>query len=180
MKMKSARTLLLVFSSLLLLNSIAASAQAQGTVSGSIRWRKEMGVIPMGPGHSQAAAVPCGQFFVAAEDPQNGYKAVSYTDTPLKFIDDGAYYICRYTLTVPENKSLYMVAGMGGVLLLPKEDRSPYYITAPWIGGSRSTPPAGYERSFTGFKYLTLRRRGPRPARTIVNFELVYVNNNPR
>lgn len=179
MKAKAARALLLVFSSMLLLMFITAGARAQ-TITGSIRWKKEMGVIPAGPGNSQAAAAPCGQFYVAAEDPQNGFKAVTYTDSPLAFSEAGDYYVCRYSFRVPENKSLYIVAGMGGVLLLPKEDRSPHYITASWIGGSRSKPPAGYERSFTGHKYVTLRRRGRRPARTMVNFELIYVNDNPR
>lgn len=176
---KSTRILLPVFSGLLLFVSVAVSAHAQ-IITGSIRWKKEMGVIPAGPGNSQAAAVPCGQFYVAAEDPQNGFKAVAYTDSPLTLSESGDYYICRYSFKVPENKSLYIVAGMGGVLLLPKEDRSPHYITAPWIGGSRSKPPAGYERSFTGQKYVTLRKQGRRPSRVIVNFELIYVNDNPR
>lgn len=63
---------------------------------------------------------------------------------------------------------------MRGVLLLPKEDRSVYLITDAWIGGSRSKPPAGYERGFTGHKYVTLTSRRPRAT---VNFEMIYVDN---
>lgn len=178
---KPGRTLLLVLSSLLLLISATASVHAQRqtyTVSGTIRWKKEYGVIPMGPGHAQAAVYPCSPFFVAAVTPGTG-KAVSYTESALTQLpDDGAYYVCRYVLRVPANTSLYITVGMGGVLLLPKMDRSPYYITAPWIGGSRPQPPAGAERSFTGHRYVKL---GGIRTRAFVSFEMIYArNDDPR
>lgn len=172
---KSIQTLLLISSTLLLLVSATASASGQN-VSGTIRWRKDFGVVPMGPGHSQAAVNPCSIFSVAALDVRNNSRAAAYTDqiaSPFRYVDGGDYNICRYTLRVPERKSLYITATMGGVLLLPKEDRSPYLITGPWIGGGRSKPPAGYERGFTGHQYVTLYRSRQR---VIVNFEMVYVD----
>lgn len=178
---KPSQILLLVFSSLLLLISVTATVRAQRrtyTVSGTIRWKKEYGVIPMGPGHSQAAVYPCSPFFVAAVTPGTG-KAITYTENALTQLpDEGGYYVCRYVLRVPADTSLYITAGMGGVLLLPKMDRSPYYITAPWIGGNRPQPPAGAERTFTGYKYVTLSGRR---TRAFVNFEMIYArNDDPR
>ena len=69
-----------------------------------------------------------------------------------------------------------MIATMGGILLLPKEDPSPMYSTDAWIGGSQSKPPRGYIRAFTGYEYVTLSSRRPR---AVVNFEMVYVRVDP-
>jgi hypothetical protein len=183
MMKKTSQTLLLVFSSLLLLISVTVCVRAQGpgrrpltyTVSGQIRWKKEYGVIPMGPGNSKASVYPCSPFFVAAINPGSG-KAIAYTENALtQGADDGEYYVCNYSMKVPADTSLYITAGLGGVLLLPKMDRSPYYITAPWIGGSRPQPPGGAERSFTGFKYVTLSGRR---TRAVVSFEMIYARND--
>jgi hypothetical protein len=194
MKKKTTRTLFLVFSSLLLLVSATVSTYGQFPgqrpgrpgrpltyrVSGTIRWRKAFGLVPMGPRNSKASVYPCSAFYVAALEPGSG-KAVTYTDqvaSPMQMSEDGDYYVCSYSLTVPPNRSLYMVPGMGGVLLLPKEDRSPMYITDAWIGGSNPKPPPGAERTFTGFKYVTLSGRR---TRAFVSFELIYARpDNPR
>jgi hypothetical protein len=189
---RTTQTLFLILSSSLLLVSVTASAHAQNdrrpygrpdrtrsyTVSGTIRWKKDYGVIPMGPGHSQAAVYPCAPFFVAALDSSTN-KSVAYTDGLLtQAADQGDYYVCNYSLKVPSDRSLYIVAGMGGVLLLPNMDRSPHYTTAPWIGGNRSRPPTGTERGFTGYKYVTLSGRR---TRAFVSFEMLYVrNDDPR
>ncbi len=144
------------------------------TVSGAIRWKKDMGTVPMGPGNSRAAVYPCSAFSVVATDPGSG-KALAYTDqvsSPFQMSEEGDYYVCRYSLTAPTGRPLYMIATMGGILLLPKEDRSPMYISDPWIGGSRSKPPAGAERGFTGYTSVKLDRR---TTRAVVNFELLYV-----
>lgn len=171
---KTTQALLLAFSSLLLLSSITVSAEAQ-VIRGSIRWRKDMGVAPMGPGHSQPRVDPCDAFTVAALDSRTN-KLVAYMDkiaSPFRRADAGDYYVCNYRLSVPMNRSLYIIATMGGVLLLPKEDRSPMYITDAWIGGSRSKPPAGYERGFKGQEYVTMSAR---KRIAIVNFEMIYVD----
>lgn len=179
MMKKTTRTLLLVFSSLLLLVSVTVSASAQrGTISGQIRWHKEMGVLPMGPGHSQPAVNPCHMFTIAVLDPANNYKPITYTDqvaSPFTKAEDGDFHVCKYKLSnVPTNKGLYITATMGGVLLLPKEDRDPMFITDAWIGGSRSKPPRGYERGFTGHKYWTLGVKG-----LYLKFTLTYIRVDP-
>jgi hypothetical protein len=190
MKKKTTRTLLLICSSLLLLISITVSAQAQlresrrdryerpSIVSGTVRWKKDKGVAPMGPGHSQPRTDPCDAFVVAALNADTR-KLVAYMDkiaSPFQRADEEDYYVCRYSFRVPANTGLYILATMGGVLLLPQEDRSPMYITDAWIGGSRSKPPAGYERSFIGHQYVTLTGRRPR---ALVNFEMIYARNDP-
>jgi len=144
------------------------------SVSGTIHWKKDMGIVPMGPGNSRASIYPCGVFSIVAVDPGSG-KAVVYTDqvsSPFQMSEEGDYYVCSYSLTVPTGRPLYMIATMGGILLLPQEDRSPMYISDAWIGGSRSKPPAGAERGFTGYTSVKLDRRTPRAT---VNFELLYV-----
>lgn len=173
---KSTRTLLLLLSSLLLLISVTASVRAQeGTVVGTIRYRKEMGVSPAGPGNSRPRTDLCDVFSVAALDSRTN-KLVAYMDkvaSPFSRADTGDYYVCRYRMKVPLNRSLYVIAHFGGVLLLPQENREPYNITDAWIGGSRSKPPAGYERGFTGQKYVTLN---PLRRRAVVSFEMIYVD----
>ncbi|HEX8288552.1 MAG TPA: hypothetical protein VF556_11175 [Pyrinomonadaceae bacterium] len=150
------------------------AGSAETTLRGVIRVRKDFGVIPMGPGHSQAAPLPCGQFYVAVLDPNNKYRLVATTNPPLNYAEDGEYYVCKYSLTVPANTRLYAIAGMGGTLLLPKEDRTPMYITDAWIGGARSKPPAGYERGFVG-KYVTIGNRA-----VYLKFDLIYAQVDPK
>lgn len=153
------------------------------SVRGKIRWRKEYGVIPMGPGNSQPAVYPCGvAYFVAAMKTVGApgsfgrLTTVAYTpDLPNKITeapDEGGYYVCNYIIpNLPTNTNLLIMAGMGGVLLLPEMSRDPYYWTAPWIGGSQPQPPPGYERAFIGSRSVTLTDGAPRAT---VDFELVY------
>lgn len=73
-----------------------------------------------------------------------------------------------------------MIATMGGVLLLPEEDRYPLYITEPWLGGSSSKPRPGYERAFTGQKFVMMRSRSTnKKVVWRVNFEMIYLRNHP-
>src|SRR5689334_3553014 len=144
------------------------------SVSGTIRWQKDMGIVPMGQGSSRAAISPCSIFTVVATEPSSG-KSVVYTDqvaAPFQMSEEGDYYVCRYSLSLPAARNLYLIATMGGIVLLPKEDRSPMYISDAWIGGTRSKPPAGAERGFTGNTSVHVDRRNPR---AVANFELLYV-----
>lgn len=144
------------------------------SVIGTIRWKKDMGLVPMGPGNSRAAIYPCSAFSIVATDPGSG-KAVVSTDqvsSPFQMSEEGDYYVCNYSLSLPVARNLYLIATMGGILLLPKEDRSPMYISDAWIGGSRSKPPAGAERGFTGYTSVRVDRRN---SRAVANFELLYV-----
>jgi len=144
------------------------------SVSGAIRWKKDMGIVPMGPGNSRAMIYPCSAFSVVATDPGSG-KAVVYTDqvsSPFQMSEEGDYYVCSYSLKLPAATKLYLIPTMGGILLLPQEDRSPMYISDAWIGGTRPKPPAGAERGFTGYTYVTVDRRN---TRATANFELLYV-----
>jgi hypothetical protein len=42
------------------------------SVSGTIRWQKDMGLVPMGQGNSRAAISPCSVFSVVATEPSSG------------------------------------------------------------------------------------------------------------
>jgi hypothetical protein len=183
-KKRTVQTLLLVFSALLLLVSVTVSASAQGYfVEGEIRWVNRFGVVPAGPGNSSAAAAPCSIFSVVALDAKSK-KPVAYTDqvaSPFRFtFFQSVNYVCRYSLQVPEDRDLYIMATMGNVQMLPKADRDPYLITGPWIadGGRTPQPPAGYERAFTGSRYVNLRSRvTSKKVAWIVDFQMTYVNS---
>jgi hypothetical protein len=149
-------------------------------VTGTIRWSKDYGIIPMGPGNSQAAPSPCGQFYVAATVPSTG-KEVAIT-SEVTFDPSSAryyspfYYVCNYTIrNVPVDTPLYVIAGMGGALLLPRMDDSPMYLTDPWIGGNHNKPPPGSFRTFIGSQSIHLTNANPK---AVVNFELIYARKD--
>jgi len=152
-------------------------------VTGTIRWSKTYGFIPMGPGNSQAAVNPCGAFYVAATVPSTG-KAIKTTAEMTLGASNGYYYrpdyyVCSYKLTgLPTSTPLYIIAGLGGSLLLPQIDDSPMYLTDGWIGGSYNKPPNGTFRTFTGSQSVNL---SPAKPSAVVNFELVYARkDNPK
>jgi hypothetical protein len=147
----------------------------QQTLSGVIRVPKAFGIMPSGPGSKEAMALPCGGFYVAAMDPDIGNRLIASTSVELKTgRDDGGFYTCKYKLTLPANKRLYVIAGMGGVLLLPQQSRDPMYITDAWIGGTNNKPRRGYERGFAG-KYVTLKKA----MGSYIHFDLYYAQVDP-
>ncbi len=147
---------------------------AMKELSGVLKIPKDFGVVPANRGYPQPSTSPCGQFYVAVLDPAKGNQAVATTSSSGQGADQGEFYTCKYALMVPVGKSFYMTAGMGGTLLLPKEDRHPLFITDPWIGGARNTPPRGYERGFRG-KYLTMGA----VKNTYLAFEMIYLRVEP-
>jgi len=169
----------LILGGFLLMTTPAESVRTQQhpmqKLTGIIRVRKDFGVVPMGPGHSQPAVYPCDPFRVAI------YYAHALKSKPLvvsegmtQGSDQGEFYTCRYEVTAPAGIGLYVIPVMGGILLLPKEDRSPMYITDAWIGGTRSKPPRGWERGFVG-KFLTMgTSKG-----TYLKFDMVYAQVDP-
>jgi hypothetical protein len=149
---------------------------AEQTLTGVIRIPKNFGIVPNGPGLNEAAPLPCNPFWVAVLDPNHQDKFIAVTDGLLEpGRDDGIFYTCKYSLTVPANKSLYAVAGMSGPSLYLKK-RSPYpmYITDAWVGGKNNKPPRGYERGFAG-KFVTL---GTVKA-TYLKFDMYYAQVDP-
>jgi hypothetical protein len=165
-------------------NSVGALIPSN-SVTGTIRWKKDYGLVPSGPVTKTPSFWPCDPFFVAAMT--NAGRPGSFGK--LEFVaathgqpshgqpnevvgEEGDYYVCRYLIAgLPTNKNLVIIAGLGGWLLLPELDPLPIYHTAPWIGGSQSQPPPGYSRVFTGGKSVTLTDSD---SRAVVDFEMVY------
>ena len=154
----------------------SGTAPVMKRLVGALQIQKSFGVIPMGPGNKEAAPSPCGQFGVAVYD-ASGIKdnrpPVATTGAYKQGKDRGDNYVCLYEMQVPANIRLWVTPTMGGTLLLPREDRSPMYITDAWIGGTNNKPPRGWERGFVG-RYATII--GP----TQMNFDLTYVQVDPR
>jgi hypothetical protein len=185
MKIKKSLIFTLVFNVVLItasaLNALAQyppgvkarlAGGAEQTINGVIRVPKAFGVIPHTRGDTEPGS-PCGQFYVAVLDPDNGFKPITTTSTD-KGRDDGVFYTCKFSLTAPANKSLYVTAGLGGTGFLPKTDPDPFYVTDAWVGGTNNKPRRGYERGFAG-KYVTL---GTTHA-SYLHFEMYYAQIDP-
>lgn len=151
-------------------------------VNGKIRWKKAYGVVPVNSNLANSIENRCISFYVAALDPATNEPLRGDHSQMWKGDDEGEYYVCRYTLKLPQNRQVRVIASMGGDGLLPKTDPNPLFNTRAWVGGNpaQSRPPQGAVRSFTGSKYVTLDRRTPRAS---VDFELIYAfprSDNPR
>jgi hypothetical protein len=160
----------------------AGAVISSNSVRGTIRWKKDYGLIPPGPGYNTPSPEPCGVFFVAAMTTAGapgtfGKLTTLKTESaqfnePNKVPEEGDYYVCHYIITgLPTNKNMLIMAGMGGSLLLPQLDPYPLYHTVPWIGGSQPQPPPGYDRVFIGSRSVTLTDSD---SRAVVDFEMVY------
>lgn len=193
---KTTQNLVLVLSVLLLLVFVTASARARSNpnptppvpfeVKGQIRWKKDMGLIPIGPGKILASNSACSPFFIVAYEYNasfsGGSEIIAYSSrSTSQPTEQEEYYVCNYSIQVPSNKSMFVRAGMGDVDLLPKTlERSqdplmsgqPYFLTDRWIGGTNSRPPAGWERGFTE------RPTGVTKYLEFVLFEMVYFRSH--
>jgi len=147
--------------------------QPIGAVNGKIRWKKAYGVVPVTSDLQSSLDNQCISFYVAALDPRTNQPLRGDHSQMFKADDEGDYHVCRYTLKLPSNIQVRVIAGMGGDGLLPNPDPNPLFLTRAWIGGdpSQSKPPTGGMRAFTGSKYVTLDRRN---SRATMDFELYY------
>ena len=183
---------MLIVSGFLLISALAVSVRAQyppgvkqilsdgkpqpmTKLTGVIRVPKSFGVVPMGPGHKEAAVYPCMPFRIAVYDAkaQKSKPLVVTHELMTQGRDQEEFYTCKYEVSAPSGRGLYVIPVMGGTLLLPEEDRSPMYITDAWIGGTNSKPRRGWERGFVG-KFLTLGTRT-----TYLKFDLSYAQVDP-
>lgn len=143
------------------------------SVNGRIRWKKAFGYIPVSSRLQDAINNRCISFYVAAMDPRTNEPLRGDHSQMFPADDEGDFHVCRYTLRLPENKQVRVIAQMGGDGLLPNPDPNPLFLTRPWIGGdpAQSQPPRGGMRAFTGSKYVTIDRRN---SRATVDFEMYY------
>ena len=145
-------------------------------LSGHVRVKKAYGVVPMGPGHSQAAVYPCMPFGIAVyeADALKSKPVALFSDLMKQGPDRDDSYVCKYELMVPANRRLYVIPVMGGTLLLPKEARMPMHITDAWIGGTNNKPRRGWERGFSG-KFVTVTH----PGGMFLAFDMSYAQVDP-
>lgn len=152
-----------------------SKAPAMLKLSGLVRVKKAFGVVPMGPGHKDAAVYPCMPFGIAVYDAQalRSKPLAVYSELMQQGRDTTDSYTCKFELMVPANRGLYVIPVMGGTLLLPKEARMPMHITDTWIGGSNPQPPRGWERGFAG-RFVTLSVKG-----MWLTFDMNYAQVDP-
>jgi hypothetical protein len=142
------------------------------SVSGIIRWRKTLGLVPEGPASRNAHLQQCGLFVIEAfvSTPSGRFgdlRAIASSvstpfDRTLRVREDGDYYYCPYLLpNLPENTSL----------LIKVRPLDKFIVTTRWIGGSQPEPPPGYGRYLSGNRSVMLTGRNPQAR---VDFEVVY------
>ena len=161
--------------------------QPMYAVNGTIRWRKDYGVVPISNSLQTSINDRCVSFFVAAVDPRTNqpipgdyrqmWNGDDYRDSAGR-----TYYTCRYALKLPTNRQVRVIGGLGGEGLLPQPDPNPMFWTAQWVGGdaTQSHPPAGSMRMLSGSRYVTLSQSAPRAT---VDVELIYAaapSGNPK
>ncbi len=122
------------------------------TLSGRIRWKKAMGVLPKSPGSTEAADNICAQFFVVVMLPGNEkpYQYdIALEDKPEVSKPD--YYSCVFEMQVPNKVQLSVIAGMGDGLAWPNSAKSNFHYAHPWVDAGRQVRGGGI-RSFTPAK----------------------------
>jgi hypothetical protein len=184
---KTTQPLVLLFSVLMPLIVVTATPRTRsspnptvpipGEVIGQIRWKKEMGLIPSGPGSKQASTSACSAFFIIAVSLGMGPSAPSevhaHSDPSTKQPrEDGEYYVCHLSMQLPLDKGLIATASLGDVNAWPRKSRESIYWTDPWIGGANSQPAAGLRRGFKDFAFVN-RSAGSKPI--FYRFEMIYV-----
>jgi hypothetical protein len=111
------------------------------TISGQIRWIKEMGV-PSQPGYDN----PCARFQMSVTETVGAPGTLGSQDKLYgwqidnRMGDGGNYYFCTFKVTVPFNHRIRVVA------LFRHEALGESVDTTTWTGGSQAQAPPGYQR----------------------------------
>lgn len=181
--MKDSRKQLLVtiLGSIVLIVGGASSAYAQGTpevngelrtLTGRIRWKKEMGVLPKKPRGLEPAENICAQFFVVVTQPSTGSEKPIQYDIALEAkpeMNKPDYFSCLFNMQVPSNVLLVVHAGMGDGIAWPNSGQSLAHYVNPWIVNGLTTKVRS-RRIFTPAKReVRLGNKG-----MLATFELVY------
>ncbi len=127
------------------------------TLSGVIRWKKDLGTVPSGPGKNTADQNPCSPFSIlvydsAEEKLLGSVSKLTWRDTSTEF------YVCKYSLTVPAERRLRVWAVFGAANGISNE-RWLFYAKKPWVGGSKEPPGPGFVRGFGPPRNVTLGKK---------------------
>lgn len=145
------------------------------TLTGRIRWSKDMGVLPSAPGGSDPAANICSHFFVVASSPASGSeKPIAYDNKLVAKADPTKpdHYSCSFQMRVPSDIFVKVSAGMGDVLAWPKSEKSIFHYTRPWVAYG-DVRPSRVRRSVREFsppdRTVMLKNKA-----MYISFELIY------
>jgi hypothetical protein len=155
MKNRQKRILFTILSGILLLAGGVSSAFGQDakevpgelrTLTGRVRWKKDMGVLPKAPGVREPAENICAQFFVVVTRPSTGSEKPIQYDIALEAKPEPSkpdYFSCLFEMKVPSNVHLSVHAGMGDGLAWPKSEQSRYQLR-PSVDRLRSANPRAF------------------------------------
>ncbi len=139
------------------------------TLTGRIRWKKAMGLLPKTPAVKEPAANICAQFFVVviapgSEKPYQYDIALEAKPEPSK----PDYYSCVFEMQVRNNVQLSVHPGMGNGLAWPNVPEYRQFYTLPWVDAGQWVRRSG-RRVFTPAKReVKLGNKG-----MYITFELV-------
>lgn len=131
------RILLTAFSCLLLFTCVTVGANAQDvpapagglqTLSGVIRWKTENGTTPLTRDDPNSSRNECASFYVRAMDPTQNDKIVWFTNVLEWGGERSGYFVCKYQMTVPANRRLKIVAGIGDAFYIKTKQVIPLSI----------------------------------------------------
>lgn len=178
MKYQRKRLVLAIFSGLLLLGGAVSSANGQAevpgelrTMTGRIRWKKEMGVLPKAPRFLEPAANICAQFFVVVTQPSTGSEKPIQYDIALDAkpeIGKPDYYSCAFEMKVPSSVRLTVYPGMGNGLAWPNS-KSRFHYVDHWVVSGHATPVRSPREFSPAKKDVILGIKG-----MYLTFELAY------
>lgn len=139
------------------------------SLSGRIRWKKSMGVLPKAPNSTEPAENICAQFYVvvlgAGSDKPYQYD-IALEEKPEPSKPD--YYSCSFEMMVP-NKSQWSVhPGMGNGLAWPRAEQSRFHYILPWVDAGRPVRSTGYRAFSPAKRDVILGNKG-----LYITFELV-------
>ena len=142
------------------------------TLTGRIRWKKEMGVLPKIPRGLEPAENICAQFFVVVTQPSTGSEKPIQYDIALEAKPEPSkpdYYSCLFDMKVPSNVLLVVHAGMGDGIAWPNSGQSRAHYLNPWIVSGLTTKVRAKRIFAPAKREVRLGNKG-----LYIPFELVY------
>jgi hypothetical protein len=165
-------------------------------LNGEIRWKKALGTVPFVAGLSAAHSDPCSAFYVLVVTADEEQTLITYNDKLSWKPQDGAFNICKFTITVSSNTPIRVYAMMGRKSGATEQQMN-LYLYGGWSGGEKIPWDYYNYGAFEGRNYYPGNLIDPQPATgnhrevvprsrelslsptmpSLVKFEMVYLSN---
>jgi hypothetical protein len=142
------------------------------TLTGRVRWKKDMGVPPKHPRGIYPTENICAHFFVVVTQPSTGSQKPIQYDIALEAKPEPGkpdYYSCLFDMKVPTNVRLSVHAGMGDGLAWPNSPQARAHYVNYWINSEGTTRVRSPRSIVPAKREVTVGKQG-----MYLSFELVY------